>query len=621
MGTVYKAVQKALGKTVAIKMLKTQDSSDLMWARFKQEAKTASLLSHTNIVHVNDFGATSDGQPYMVMDFVEGTDLGALIKNEGKLKPFEAIKIFMQVCDAMEHAHNRGVLHRDLKPTNVMLTNLTGIPEVKIVDFGIAKFMKGAGDSQGLTQTGEIFGSPYYMSPEQTVAKEVDRRSDIYAVGCIMYETLSGVVPICGNTAFETMLKHTSERPISLQDRCLKENFSLELQKLVMKSLEKEPAKRFQTMAELKEALAALPEARGKAGGLFGLGTGSYGLGSGKSKIIFATACGALLLSAGVFALSKIFTPVSHNITAETQDLSLLKQTAETGKNDTDFSSGLAAKVTPAAQGRPEPQLQVVWTGLDDVMLAAKIDGNSKVTNLVLKDCDVTDDGVKLLRKLNLMGFSAVQCGRITDKGFLDIIQSQPYLEVLRLIHTSSEGSSVLPTAIGHLRYLKSLTLMDVHGITGEALHSLPHSLEMLSLTSNNRIATRHYADLAGLTNLTGLDLSTSCVSNTAISKLTKLTKLKALVLNCCPIGDEAIDSILRFQKLEVLSLRKTFITPEGFLKLTELPHLHTLDVTDTGVKDKAAEEFEAKLTNNRFCVIEPYIRKMEGTSAGTLTP
>ena len=148
MGAIYKARQPALNKMVAIKMLKVQNRTDAAWARFKQEAKAVSQLEHPNIIRIYDFGETSDGQPFMVMDYVEGTDLQSLLKEETTLSVEEGLNIFRQICAGMQHAHKKKVFHRDLKPGNIMLTSLEGAnPHVRIVDFGLAKVMDGTEDS------------------------------------------------------------------------------------------------------------------------------------------------------------------------------------------------------------------------------------------------------------------------------------------------------------------------------------------------------------------------------------------------------------------------------------------------------------------------------------------
>lgn len=256
-GTIYKGKQQPLGRLVAIKMLKIEDAEQA--ARFKQEAHLSSFLDHPNIIHVYDFGTTKNNQPFMVMDFIDGGDLSELINREGMIPKSECLHIFQQICDGMGHAHKKGIIHRDLKPSNIMLADLDGIlPSVRIVDFGIALAL--GPQSQEQTRTSKMFGSPYYMSPEQALGTELDARSDIYSLGCVMYETLTGTLPIAGNNPFNTLRMHLTEQPIGLRERCPVRRYSEQLENVVMKCLAKEPAKRFQTMEELKKALDTVPE-------------------------------------------------------------------------------------------------------------------------------------------------------------------------------------------------------------------------------------------------------------------------------------------------------------------------------------------------------------------------
>ena len=187
MGIVYKARHLLLDKVVAIKVLKEEyTSQSKIFLRFQQEARTTSHLSHENIASVHDFGLTEGGHPFIVMDYVEGVTLAGLIEEMKVLPEDVALSIFQQICRALVHAHENNVIHRDLKPSNIILQKrASGEWHAKVVDFGIAKVMIESEDdhSPKLTQTGEIFGTPLYMSPEQCQGQKVDQRSDIYSLG------------------------------------------------------------------------------------------------------------------------------------------------------------------------------------------------------------------------------------------------------------------------------------------------------------------------------------------------------------------------------------------------------------------------------------------------------
>ncbi|MBX9877094.1 MAG: protein kinase [Candidatus Obscuribacterales bacterium] len=264
MGVVYKAKHDLMERYVAIKMLLAQHITDSQSVRrFQHEAKAASKLSHPNIITLYDYGVSPTGQPYLVMDYLEGISLADIIKSDGQIGCERGVKIFLQVCDALEHAHNQKLVHRDLKPGNVMLINNEDLKDfVKVVDFGVSKIM-GSDEAQRLTQTGEICGSPVYMSPEQCEGKKLDPRSDVYSMGVLMYEALTGELPLMGKTMVETMSKHLGEKPPRFAS--VREDLYIpeRLENVVFHCLEKNPADRPQSMAALKEELIySIPQTR-----------------------------------------------------------------------------------------------------------------------------------------------------------------------------------------------------------------------------------------------------------------------------------------------------------------------------------------------------------------------
>jgi serine/threonine protein kinase len=282
MSLVYKARHKFMDRIVAVKVLLEHLVTDAAAVqRFQQESKAASTLNHQNIVTVYDFGQTPNGQAYFVMDCLEGKSLSDYIEKDGRLAVPRALEIFEQICDGLEHAHQKGIIHRDLKPNNiVLLPDEQGREVVKIVDFGIAKIIGTDGTpQQRLTQTGEIFGSPFYMSPEQCQGFTLDTRSDLYSFGCLMFETLTGSPPQMGDSFVATALKHINDQPPSFSDVAPNANIPKQVEYVIQRCLEKSPKERFATAAELKQALmdAAL------AGGVPGLRAGAVKVADPKS--------------------------------------------------------------------------------------------------------------------------------------------------------------------------------------------------------------------------------------------------------------------------------------------------------------------------------------------------
>lgn len=252
MSVVYKAKQELVDRIVAIKTLKMKLLAEpMLLKRFEREVKTLSRLNHPNIVTVFDC-IVENGQPYFVMDFLQGCSLQDLIVEEKRLSPGRCKNIFGQVCNAVEHAHRNGIVHRDLKPANIMLLDISGQEFVKVVDFGLAKIGE---EAQRLTQTGEIWGSPLYMSPEQCSGHSMDARSDIYSLGAVLYESLTGLVPFAGTSFLDTIQKVVSLQPPTFATSAPDLRLPAEIEEIVMRCLEKNPDKRYQSMAELKDAL------------------------------------------------------------------------------------------------------------------------------------------------------------------------------------------------------------------------------------------------------------------------------------------------------------------------------------------------------------------------------
>lgn len=260
LGIVFKARQPVIEKLVAIKMLR----SGLLHAdtieRFKREGKFVSRLDHHNIANVYDFGVTERGQPFMVMEYVAGRNLGDMIREKGSIPIESGLDICIQICDGMAHAHGNGVLHRDIKPANILLKSYEDRePVVKILDFGLAKWKDPVANSApDLTQQGQVFGSPTYMSPEQAKGEALDERSDIYSVGCVLYEMLSGVPPHVAETSMDIMLMHVTAEVTPLRERRPDLELPDSLTQLISKTLNKNPEQRYQSMGALREDLTRM---------------------------------------------------------------------------------------------------------------------------------------------------------------------------------------------------------------------------------------------------------------------------------------------------------------------------------------------------------------------------
>lgn len=258
MSSVYKGIHEAIHRSVAIKILHSKTLQDpTSYKRFEHEALALSALSHPNIITAFDFGKTDSGVPYMVMDFVEGLSLSEILDANARVSAKRAVNIGIQICNALALAHSKGVVHRDLKPHNVMITMVNdGEDLIKVVDFGLAVFLPTFNmPMQKLTAKGEFFGSAQYMSPEQCKGQAVDFRSDIYALGCVLHEAVVGLAPFRGENVLDTMTKHKTEPPPSLVSLRPDLKFPDGLQQVISRCLMKDPAERYASMEAMRQDL------------------------------------------------------------------------------------------------------------------------------------------------------------------------------------------------------------------------------------------------------------------------------------------------------------------------------------------------------------------------------
>lgn len=259
MGLIYKARHRNTQAYLAIKVMHFQMARNpVLLKRFEMEAQMASSLQHPNIVTVHDFGVSTKSVPYLVMEWLDGSNLEPVIKAGGPLSLVRFLHIFRQAASALAYAHKCGIVHRDIKPSNLILTYRGNEPDfLKIVDFGIAKLLEDEA-TMNLTKTGDVMGSPLFMSPEQCLGERADRRSDIYSLGCVMYEAIVGQPPHKAENAVQMIYKHVHEMPRRPRDL----NANIEqvdlIERLLFKLLQKDPNNRPSSMEEVEQMLIGL---------------------------------------------------------------------------------------------------------------------------------------------------------------------------------------------------------------------------------------------------------------------------------------------------------------------------------------------------------------------------
>lgn len=285
MGGIFRAVDVQVERQVALKILKTHLKRDVeIRLRFEQEALALKRLQHKNITAVRDFGVRSS-EPYIVMEYIDGQTLAETIGELTYIPVERFVPVMLQVCEAMAHAHSQGVLHRDIKPANIMLIDMPRERDVvKVLDFGLAKIIDDAGAESALeTSPGDPIGTPLYMSPEQAQGTNLDARSDVYSLGCVMYECLTGVPPFSGAGVVDILKKQVSQVPPPMLEVRPFLHIPTPLVRIVEKCMRKERAERYNSMIELQDDLNALGYSKTA---VIGQVSGKYLTISGQQRVI-----------------------------------------------------------------------------------------------------------------------------------------------------------------------------------------------------------------------------------------------------------------------------------------------------------------------------------------------
>ncbi len=579
MGVIYKAHHAILKKDVAIKIL--HQVNDMTVQRFQREAQAVFNLHHENVVAVHEFGVTDEGQPFMVMEFIEGKTLSNVIDERGALPLDLCVNIFKQVCSGMSHAHSRGVLHRDLKPSNVMLTAPDSwTPQVRIVDFGIAKVMDLVEDDTStgkLTRTGDFVGSPLYMSPEQCLGKNIDLRSDVYSIGCIMYEALTGHAPFSGGTQMEIMLRQMNDKAPTLKEGSSGTSYPAWIERLVARALAKDPNLRFQSIDEMKKAIEDRVVADIEP-------TNSDGAVKKISKPVIVGVGVALLAVAaagGYFITSQSKKPVgkmpSQLLAEQFPNLKIDKNSNGKYNDLTNDPSVLTAPshddiLARSVADRLQTEISCQNQHLSDSALDGLKD-RVDIKSLQLDHSNISDKALQYARHLPLVKVGLADNRKITDKvlAFLNPIT----VEQLFLSKTGFKSPGV--ASLTKFKNLRVLTLasdkIDEKDLSGLASCS---SLIDLNLSRNARIGDAACAVLSHLTKLRTLNLDETAVGGRGLAALKTLSELNVLTLNGTKVDDAGVASIQGLP-LTSLEIQLTAITDGAIKSIAAIKTLRDL--------------------------------------------
>lgn len=650
MGVIYKARNPVLKRLVAIKMLHSHLMSEIVMRRFKQEAEAVSGLSHRCIIAVHDFGASEHGQPYMVMDFIDGKPLSEVLR-KGPLTAEAAVNIAIQLAHALQHAHERGVLHRDLKPSNIMVTDYDcAFPEVKIVDFGIAKILES--DKTKVTQTGELLGTPQYMSPEQCQGGELDARSDIYSLGCVLFEAITGKPPFAGPNMVSVIVDQISKPARALAEVRPDMKFPPLLEDLMARALAKDPGDRYQSMNALLEdlnrvqALVGHPEKLDATGArqrkwnreqrqlvLISLAAGFSLLGVAASSIMLSNMIGKAMLGRSDGSnleqdarLEKLVT-LERTKTVRYLDPKRMDDRffaeyfgSDLGITALDMSN---SQITDKSMALLPAQKSLHFLALDGTSITdigvASLRLLPQLLELHLDRTDLTDGGMKYIAEMKSLKNLSVRGNRITDQGIESIAglqlrslffsggavtdRSLQSVSTMKQMQRLSFGSCKKISGAG-IRYLESLPNLQFIDVSNSSLN--PAGLECLGRLKNlivlelgySGVTTGGVAALSGMPSLEYLNLNGSHVEPAWIPLLGKLPRLKSLSLNDCEIDSESIALMPKYlPNLTQLQFRFTKLNDKKVEPLIQMQQLEFLDMQKSGVSRAFAESMKVRMS------------------------
>ncbi|MBX9666737.1 MAG: serine/threonine protein kinase [Candidatus Obscuribacterales bacterium] len=552
--TVYLVRDETLNRDVALKLLNPDLVKPESALRFQSEAKTASTLAHPNLINVLDFGIADNNEIYLVMDYIKGITLAEFVEQNGPMPIEEAIEIFIQVCDGIGHAHKQGILHRDLKSTNVMLTEQDTHTRVLVLDFGLAKRT----EYGSITRTRKIIGSPLFMSPEHASGHELDGRADIYSLGCLMYYTLTGVYPIQGDTALDTIFKQSTESAPTLKQGMPDKEFSHELETIVGKCLKKDKSQRYSSVQELRTALMSMLEPTQ-------IEQQQSDLSDSLPRKSTLQPVSTTLLGPAVIALVVA-------IVAST--LILFRPNTPPPQ--------VKKRIIPIFSGsdfKTKKWDDMHWN--DGIVWSKRWDiSDNDLTESQLKDIQylslfaepITAKGLASISHLPLKGLYLKENPLIHDKD-LQIVNQMRTLEVLCL-----DAIGATDVGIAQLKDLKNLRILSLAG---------------------NDVTDRIFETIGTFPKLEILYLDhLQNVNGSGLAHLKRLPRLQKLNLEADPnLRSEYLELLGELKSLKELYLCKTRCNGNVLAKLTTLPNLSELDVRLTDIQDKDVPLF-SKITS-----------------------
>jgi len=564
-GSVYLARDMMLNKKVAVKILHLMDSKLLV--AFQDEARATSKLTHPSIVGVIDFGLTKTEKPYMVLDYFQGMSLSDLLLRDGTLDWQLVQEIFEQICDALEYAHKNGVYHRDIKPSNILLrTRENGTVDVQIIDFGIAK-IEGSRNNDLDSQNTIAVGAPLYMAPDAAMGIPYDRRSEVYSLGCVMFEALTGAPPFRGETAIQTLSLHAHQKPPRLSEVSANLSFPQIVEELVSKALSKKPDHRFQNMSEMQQAIQEIDPASFQFAAIANRKTQSPYL-----VLLRNVSIVALVSFAGwnIAKFTILAPPPPVSMVAKEKEKAQHKKAEEFRKNKED--------------------IEVLKT--DDILDRLNLTGGKwKRKGGLLEGHEVTDADIKNVKDAgSVKTFKVTVESKVTGEG-LKYLEGAPLKHVWIMSHLFDDRGAA------ELMKFPTIERLSFHydnkmtpGALAKLVSSLPE-LTNIHLRFMN-LKPGYIKALKNSKKLSSVDLGHSeQVTEEDLNELTKIEKLDSVTLTDTGVGDEAV-TILSKTHLRFFDIGESQVSDDGLMMIAEkMPQVKTIKlsvgdgITSLGVK------------------------------------
>lgn len=614
MGVVFHCQHIILGKEYALKILAADSITVDSWNRFQSEAKALARLQHPGVVSIHNMGIDNHQCPYYVMDLVQGQTLAQMIEQKHRLLASQAIKIFILLAEALEAAHRQGVIHRDIKPSNVMVYQESGKEKVKIVDFGIARLnngrpnyiLKTEATSQNQTLAGAVFGTPYYMSPEQGAGLPVDHRSDIYSFGCALFETLTGIPPLCGSTAIETIMMHQNEAAPPIRSVYPDGKFTQSLEAAIAKMLCKNPEQRYQNMQQVSHDLARILEGKPVLAAILVTGTTDKTT-SNPQKPLSASKrarrqdhsllllgsillLGAATLAGGLLLAARIATPDTNSAANKKQlqtkllrdETRFLKQTPSAEpliKQAIQKQDGFVT-LTKDQNQRPIKRfdfphyigyLRAGDGPLQKAVNTIDVPVEAKTTLYLHGECANLPELCDKFGQDNISGLEPIST---QPERVIDLIKNWTRLEHLSFFHTATgiRGDLSSPITKKQLAMIDKLTSLRSLGLSG-----VPpaNAMELDQETVFNSIKGSDIAAIKLLTKLQKLYIKDIPEIQPLLSAIPAHNNIKALTLVELDINDDDLKLLLPGKDLDTLRIfRCPKLTKNAALTLCKMPGL-----------------------------------------------